>query len=308
MIDADMISDDDKNVSDRSVPGDCGGAVSREMVVHRNAGQVMASPLFKSIAAMNRQLDSSPLSKSIATMNRLLDPSPLSKSIATMNRLLDPSPLSKSIATMNRLLDPSPLSKSIVALDQPAVTLPTPKVKKPLDVRAFTAFKFTRKSVTTREGPKIWLGSDVAEIEDPLLGRRKQYWLMQFDAFVKDDGLRDVCRRLFADGHYTIAVEKACTYIDNMVGRKSGRADKDGADLMRTVFSPRNPMLRLNELATRSDRNEQQGYMDIFAGIMTGIRNPRAHKYNLEDSPEEALERLVMANHLMRMLNRATLA
>ena len=76
---------------------------------------------------------------------------------------------------------------------------------------------------------------------------------------------------------------------------------------MRAVFSPKNPILRLNKLETRSDRNEQQGYMEIFAGTMIGIRNPRVHEYDLEDSPVEALERLVMANHLMRILNKATL-
>ena len=46
--------------------------------------------------------------------------------------------------------------------------------------------------------------------------------------------------------------------------------------------------------------------MDIFAGSMTGIRNPRAHEHDLVDEPEVALELLALANHLMRKLDAAT--
>lgn len=38
---------------------------------------------------------------------------------------------------------------------------------------------------------------------------------------------------------------------------------------------------------------------------MTGIRNPRAHESQLVDTPESALEMIVLANHLMRKLDRA---
>ena len=48
--------------------------------------------------------------------------------------------------------------------------------------------------------------------------------------------------------------------------------------------------------------------MHIFEGTMTGIRNPRAHECDLEDSAEEALEMLVIASHLIRMLKRSTMA
>ena len=46
--------------------------------------------------------------------------------------------------------------------------------------------------------------------------------------------------------------------------------------------------------------------MKIFAGSMTGIRNPRAHQHDLMDDPEVALELLGLANHLMRKLDAAT--
>ena len=267
--------------------------------------QMASSPLFKSIDAMNLQTASSPLFKSIDAMNRQMASSPLFKSIDAMNLQMASSPLFKSICAMNQQMAGSHLVKSVAALGQLATSPPTHGFKESLTYRDAI---LTREAVTTREGLELGVGSDVMGIEVPLLTGERQCLLMQFDACVKDDGLREACRSLFANGHYALAVQKACIYVDNMVRAKSGRADKYGADLMRAVFSPDNPVLRLNELETRSNISEQRGYMDIFAGTMTGIRNPQAHEYDLEDSPEEALERLGLANHLMRMLKRSTLA
>ena len=127
-----------------------------------------------------------------------------------------------------------------------------------------------------------------------------------FDALISDQQIRLASRKLFIDKHYTSAVEKAFVCVNNAVKDQSGRTATDGADLMRTVFSANSPILKLNAFQTRTEKDEQQGYMDIFAGCMTGIRNPRAHEHNLADKPEVALELITLANHLMRMLNAAT--
>ena len=75
---------------------------------------------------------------------------------------------------------------------------------------------------------------------------------------------------------------------------------------MRMAFSANSPTLQLNAFQSRSEKDEQQGYMDLYAGSMTGIRNPRAHEHGLTDEPEVALELLVLANHLMRKLQAST--
>ena len=74
---------------------------------------------------------------------------------------------------------------------------------------------------------------------------------------------------------------------------------------MRATFSSRSPVLRITALGSQSERDEHDGYRDIFAGSMIGIRNPRAHEHELADLPEVALEMLVLAGHLMRKLNGA---
>ena len=131
--------------------------------------------------------------------------------------------------------------------------------------------------------------------------------LDRFDEAITDDALRSASRQLFSDRHYARSVEEAFKCMNIEVRSKSGLNTKDGADLMREAFSANNPILRLNEFKSLSEKDEQRGYMDIYAGSMTGIRNPRAHEYSLQDDPIAALEMLTLANHLMHKLHKAKL-
>ena len=123
--------------------------------------------------------------------------------------------------------------------------------------------------------------------------------LERFDEAVTDGSLRSASRKLFSDGHYARAVEEAFKCLNNTVKSKSGLSKLDGDTLMREAFSVNNPKLRLNRMRTTTDQNEQRGYMELFAGAMTAIRNPRAHEHALQDDPPVALELLTVANHLM---------
>lgn len=125
-----------------------------------------------------------------------------------------------------------------------------------------------------------------------------------FDELVTLDLIRNASRSLFVTGHYARSVEEAFKSIDNAVRAQSKLRDF-GSSLMKTTFSPNKPKLKLNPMSTDSEVDEQLGYMEIFAGSMTGIRNPRAHQNELEDDPVVALEMLVLANHLGRRLQSA---
>jgi uncharacterized protein (TIGR02391 family) len=130
--------------------------------------------------------------------------------------------------------------------------------------------------------------------------------ISQFDVVVRNEHVRGATKQLYRDGHYGRAVEEAFKCLNNHVKQRAALTQVDGDALMRTAFSANNPILRLNKGRTQSDRDEQQGYMDIFAGCMKGIRNPRAHDHQLEDDPATALELLTMASHLMDRLQQAT--
>ena len=132
--------------------------------------------------------------------------------------------------------------------------------------------------------------------------------LMLYDEMVTDNELREISRKLFYDGHYARAVEEAFKCINNLVKKKAKKENDpklDGSDLMHLVFSPDKPVLKINSLKTKSDKCQQQGYMEIFAGCMTGIRNPRAHEHKHYDEMKVALEMLAWANHLIHIARNA---
>jgi len=64
---------------------------------------------------------------------------------------------------------------------------------------------------------------------------------------------------------------------------------------MSTVFSYKNPIVKLNKLQSQSDLDEQMGFMFLFMGAMAGIRNPEAHDIVEQTDPIRAMEYLVLA-------------
>ena len=111
----------------------------------------------------------------------------------------------------------------------------------------------------------------------------------------------------FNQGFYADAVESAMKEVNSRIKRIYRRyrgEEKDGQDLMRKTFSPSNPLLIFEGLDTESGKNVQEGYMQIFAGAIQGIRNPKAHE-NTYISREDAIKRLILASLLMEKVDEA---
>src|SRR3984893_7302572 len=120
-----------------------------------------------------------------------------------------------------------------------------------------------------------------------------------------DTDIRRVSQQLFKDGHFADSVSAAFKELNNQVkqGYKERRGvELDGADLMRKAFSPNSPVFVLANQSNESGKNTQQGFMELFAGSMIGIRNPHAHE-NLSLDPDrgdEAKHFLYLASLLMK--------
>jgi uncharacterized protein (TIGR02391 family) len=114
----------------------------------------------------------------------------------------------------------------------------------------------------------------------------------------------------FASGHFADSVEAALKAVNERVKQavleKTGK-EHDGSDLMGRAFSLKKPILLLGDLSTATGKNMQVGYMQIFSGSMTGIRNPKAHE-NIEIDATRAIHFLFLASLLMAKLDEATRA
>jgi uncharacterized protein (TIGR02391 family) len=115
---------------------------------------------------------------------------------------------------------------------------------------------------------------------------------------------------LFEQGHYDDAVKEAFQFVEIAVRDEIGaRNDVITVTLMREAFKvgSKDP--------SRSDANgpltdptapegEQHGLRDLFSGAMGVIRNPVSHR-RLQLTPAESMERLALANLLLRFLDAA---
>jgi len=114
-----------------------------------------------------------------------------------------------------------------------------------------------------------------------------------------------VAKTRYETSHYADAVESALKEVNSAVKdivRRKTTHELDGANLMRTAFSLNNPIIVLDDLSTETGRNIQQGYMEIFAGAMIGIRNPKAHD-NLNITEIRAKHFIYLASLLMHKVD-----
>ena len=112
----------------------------------------------------------------------------------------------------------------------------------------------------------------------------------------------------FSSGHYADSVEAAFKEINHVIKnriRDITTQEFDGPALMRKAFSAKTPLLLLGDISTRSGIDIQQGYMDLFAGAMTGIRNPKAHE-NIQIDSLRAIHLIFLASLLMHKYDEST--
>jgi len=112
--------------------------------------------------------------------------------------------------------------------------------------------------------------------------------------------VKSTAGKLYADGHYRQAILDTYILLTEAVKTKSGRHDLDGSALMQTVFSVKNPTIKIS-----NDPDEQLGFMWMFSGAIMGIRNPKAHKLIQQPDPQKTIEWLSFASVLLRVLDDA---
>lgn len=189
------------------------------------------------------------------------------------------------------------------------------KEAKLLDLGNFSALNITNGRVYSIVGNLRLLESEVEEEigEASSLGssfeqKKRLKEVSGIDALSERNihsRLIEVSGQLFANKHYAQAIFEAFKEVEATVRDKSGLTHMDGTKLMTSALNLKNPKLKFSDLKSRSDRDEQEGFMHIFMGTMLGIRNPKAHYQIEQKDPVKTLEYLALASLLLRIVDEA---
>lgn len=120
-----------------------------------------------------------------------------------------------------------------------------------------------------------------------------------------------VSKKLYFDGSYANAACDAFIEINDRVKRifqviRPGENVPDGDAAMKRVFSINNPLVEFCDRSTDSGANTQKGFMEMLAGAMSALCNPKAHA-NIQIGQEDAMRRLIFASMLMYKIDEAVL-
>lgn len=126
-----------------------------------------------------------------------------------------------------------------------------------------------------------------------------------FEKLVVNSEIHKASKDLFNDGYYSLAIEEACKSFSQLVKHKSSNGKDDGFKLMMQAFNENNPTIKLNTLSTITEQDEQKGFMHMAAGLMSGIRNPRAHTPEFADDQQTCVQLLCFIDYLMSKVKNA---
>jgi uncharacterized protein (TIGR02391 family) len=112
--------------------------------------------------------------------------------------------------------------------------------------------------------------------------------------------IREDVWSLYHRAKYDTAVFEAMKAVEVAVREAAELTPADiGKDLMRKAFDVRSGPLT----DTATEPAERQARSDLFAGAIGSYKNPHSHRNVDLDDPDEAAEIIMLANHLLRIVD-----
>jgi uncharacterized protein (TIGR02391 family) len=104
----------------------------------------------------------------------------------------------------------------------------------------------------------------------------------------------------FMRGEFDVAVFQAMKMVEVAVRETSGLSNSLlGTQLMRKAFDPQNgPLTDMG-----AEQGEKEARSALFAGAIGSYKNPHSHLDVQLDDPAEAVEIIMLANHLLRIID-----
>ncbi len=105
----------------------------------------------------------------------------------------------------------------------------------------------------------------------------------------------------FVRGHFEIAAFAALKAVEVAVREAAGYGnDRYGKELMAMAFNPENGPLT----DTAAEKGERTARRDLFCGAIGSYKNALSHRDVDLNDPVEAVEVVMLANHLLRIVDR----
>jgi uncharacterized protein (TIGR02391 family) len=117
------------------------------------------------------------------------------------------------------------------------------------------------------------------------------------------------CRAELVRSNYFHAVLEATKSVAEKIRQRAGLTT-DGAQLVDDAFAlgkTGTPVLAFNSLRTETERNEQNGMINLMKGMFSAFRNPTAHaaKISWTITEQDAFDLLTLASLLHRRIDSA---